>query len=241
MSTTAVTPIFVIGTGRSGTHLLANILASHPEITATIEKEPMFGLSTSIALNPGLKNSLLPELLDAYRREISITTTRIYCDKSHPNLWHVEVLLEHFPRALFIGIERNPYACIASMMKHSGVSAWHFNWRHFPIPNQFLGITEAIASEYETLCLPEKCALRWLAHHERMNEVQRTIGDKLLLIHYENLVREPKLVLGRLAEFLGLHGPFYPPEIKKETLDKWKIQLIIEEINKIETIISISP
>ena len=34
-------PIFVIGTGRSGTHWIGYILAAHPDIRATIEVSPI--------------------------------------------------------------------------------------------------------------------------------------------------------------------------------------------------------
>lgn len=38
-------PIFVTGTGRSGTHWLGFSLGDHPEVQSTVETQPMFGLS----------------------------------------------------------------------------------------------------------------------------------------------------------------------------------------------------
>ncbi len=61
--TPATRPIFVIGTGRSGTHWLGYSLGNHPEIRATIEVQPMFGLSTRMALNPALEMQLFEKLI----------------------------------------------------------------------------------------------------------------------------------------------------------------------------------
>jgi hypothetical protein len=56
----SVRPIFIIGTGRSGTNWVGNTLAVHPQIRATIEAQPMVGWSVALALNPSLKWKHLP-------------------------------------------------------------------------------------------------------------------------------------------------------------------------------------
>ena len=63
-------PIFVIGTGRSGTHWIGYSIAEHPEIHATIEAEPMFQWSTTMALNPQSEQQLLPKLIKIYKQKI---------------------------------------------------------------------------------------------------------------------------------------------------------------------------
>src|SRR5262245_13442039 len=113
-------PVFVVGTGRSGTHWLAYILQRHPEIRMTIEKEPMFGWSTRIALNPELSDRLLWKLILFYRIQFWISAPRHYLDKSHPNIWIAEDLARAFPDALFLGILRDPYGTVASMLRHKG-------------------------------------------------------------------------------------------------------------------------
>ena len=118
-------PVFVIGTGRSGTHWLGYSLGNHPEVRATVEMKPMFGLSTRMALDASLESQLFGKLKRAYQWQLLRSAPRLYLDKSHPNIWIAEKLKDAFPKSQFVAIERNPYATVASMMKHKGVSAWH--------------------------------------------------------------------------------------------------------------------
>lgn len=140
-------PVFVIGTGRSDTHWLGYSPGNHPEVRATVEAQPMFSLSTKMALNLTLEVELFGRLVAAYNPHLNY-------------IWTAEKLKKVFPKSLFVGIERNPYATVASMMKHKGVSAWHGRWREFPIPNRFLGITPELEDVYDNLPLASQCALR---------------------------------------------------------------------------------
>ena len=164
-------PIFVIGTGRSGTHWLAGTLKTHREIRATIEVKPMFRWATQMALDASTQPRLLPKLIFAYRRQLFYSAPRLYLDKSHPNIWLAEPLKAAFPTAQFLAIERNPYATVASMLRHRGVAAWHQRWRDFPVPNRFLGISEELAEHYDELPLAARCAHRWLANRQRIVEL----------------------------------------------------------------------
>ena len=174
----------------------------------------MFGLSTQMAMNPGLEKRLYPQLVKAYKQELSKSAPKLYMDKSHPNIWLAEKLKASFPRALFIGIERNPYATVASMMKHKGVTAWHSRWREFPVPNRFLGISATEAEGYENIPIASQCAMRWLAHHSRMS---------------------------RLENILGVNTSTAMPDSSLESLHKRESQLSNEEIEQIKKIVGFSP
>lgn len=195
-------PIFIIGTGRSGTHWLAQSIEAHPDVHATIETEPMFSLSIRMALNPSLEKSLFGKLAEAYRHELS--KPGIYLDKSHPNIWLAEKLKEAFPQSLFVGIQRQEQGTVASMMKHDGVLEWCNRWREFPIPNRFLGITERMADTYDGMPMAARCVTRWAAHRDRMKALKGILGDDLLVILYEGFVRNPQETLDSLHRFLGL-------------------------------------
>lgn len=234
-------PVFVIGTGRSGTHWLGYSLGSHPEIFATIEAKPMFSLATRMALNPNLEGRLFKRLVMTYHWQLLKASPRLYIDKTHPNIWLAEKLKRAFPKALFIGIERNPYATVASMMKHAGVSAWHRRWQEFPIPNRFLGITSEIAETYDSVPFASQCALRWLAHHNRMNELKSALKNDLLVISYELFAHNPVDTVRSLKTFLKLHEPIPVPEVKIESLGKWKAQLSDAELIDIQNIVGFSP
>lgn len=241
LNTSTTRPIFVIGTGRSGTHWLGYSLGDHPEIRATIEAAPMFGLSTKMALDPSLETRLFGILVLAYKWQLFRSAPRLYLDKSHPNIWIADKLKNAFPKSLFVGIERNPYATVASMMKHKGVSAWHKRWKEYPIPNQFLGISTELARTYDNIPFASQCAMRWLAHHNRMNELKSALGNDLFIISYENFAYNTEKVIHDLQEFLGLKQPIPIPEVRTDSLDKWRKQLSNEEINQIQNIVDFPP
>ncbi|NER80821.1 MAG: sulfotransferase [Leptolyngbya sp. SIO1D8] len=234
-------PIFVIGTGRSGTHWLGYSLGDHPEVRATIEAQPMFHLSRRMALNPDLESIFLGGLIAAYRWQLLKSSSRLYLDKSHPNIWIAEKLKKFFPKALFVGIERNPYATVASMMKHDGVAAWHRRWREFPIPNRFLGITPELINFYDKIPFAAQCSMRWVAHHKRIQELLNVLGDDLLVISYESFAHNTEQTIHELQQFLGLQQPIPIPDVKTESLDKWKTQLSDKEVRQIEKVVGFAP
>ncbi|QPB24341.1 sulfotransferase [Rhizobium sp. 007] len=170
----------------------------------TVEKAPIYNLVLEMALNPSSKVRLFPKLVQEYKRERDECTTKYYIDKSHQNLWHVEELIAAFPDARFIAIQREPYAVVASMLRHNSpvdvdqkaqefpkpdsILEWHHRWKEFPIPNRFLGISEEIAGSYEQFSMAKKCALRWQAHSERLKYLVSKFGDRVHVVNYENLI-----------------------------------------------------
>lgn len=234
-------PIFVIGTGRSGTHWLGYSLGDHPEIRATIETYPMFKLSTQMAMDVSKEARDFDRLVRAYRWQLLQSAPKLYMDKTHPNIWIAEKLKKAFPDAQFVGIERNPYATVASMMVHKQVSAWHKNWRKFPIPNRFLGITEQDAERYPSLSLAAQCAMRWVAHRDKLLELRTKLGKDLMTIQYEVFAHNPVETITELQQFLGLETPIPVPEVKSESLDKWKLTLTEQDIADIHQVTGVLP
>jgi len=229
--------VFVLGCGRSGTHWLGHILASHPDVAATVEKPALFDLVTRMALDPRTRPALFPELVRRYRREHLAVLPRWYADKSHPNLWLAEDLARAFPRARFVAIQRGPHATVASMLVHKGVLSWHRRWREFPVPNRFLGISVEEAPTYDSLPAAVKCALRWRSHAEETARLEGALPERLLLVRYEALIRETWDQLRRLQQFLGLEQPFPTPPVQADSLDRWRTQLTPEQVSQIDAVV----
>jgi len=229
--------VFVIGTGRSGTHLLGKTILSHQDVAGTVEKPRIFQNVTEAALYPNRRPQLLRQLVRAYRFEHSRVAPKHYCDKSHPNLWIAEDLAQAFPHSLFVGINRNPYAVVASMLIHPGVRRWHLEWRQFPVPNAFLGISEDLSSGYDNLPLAEKCTLRWISHEREMRRLQAALGERLLVVNYENLILNTQNQLTELQVFLGLATPIPGCEIRSDTIDKWKKNLSDSEVETVSRVL----
>lgn len=124
-------PVFIVGTGRSGTHFMAEILASHEEMTDLTggrENQFVFGNVTSAALS-GKKLGMVPIL--KYRMLAGKAYPKIFVDQSHPNLWHIEELLKAFPTAKFICMVRDPYSVAYSTLQHDGVKARLLAWEKY--------------------------------------------------------------------------------------------------------------
>lgn len=233
--------VFVMGSGRSGTHWLGYILESHPDIEATIETPAIFGRVTDMALDPSKRWFLFPELIELYRQERQRRDSRYYADKSHPSIWIAEYLADAIPTAKFIGIERDPYQTIASMLEHDGVGDWPRRWREFPVPNRFLGIDEENQDRYEEMRPVEQHALRWNSHHEQMTALRSRLGDRMTVLQYADLQERTEVTLRDLQRFLGLDTPFPQPEVRSSSTSKWRAILDAHAITDIAALTGVEP
>jgi len=233
--------VFILGCGRSGTHWMGYILKKHRDVYVTIEKKGIFDKVTEMAIDPSRKKHLLKPLIMRYRLEHACVAPRFYVDKSHPNLWLAEDLAQFFPNALFIGIQRDPYGTISSMLKHHGVRNWCQRWEEFPTPNSFLGITEFNIQTYRNLTLAGRCALRWKSHFEKMNDLQKKLGERIYIVQYEQMMLDPTGGAEQLRKFLKLTSPIPKPDVNKDSQNKWRDNLSVENCTEIEKVTGIKP
>jgi hypothetical protein len=231
-------PVFVVGTGRSGTHWVGYILDSHPDILVTVERPPMFQWVKQMALDPSLVPALLPRLVGRYNAYRSLAAPRVYADKSHPNIWLADELMAAFPGARFLGVLRSVRATVASMLMHRGVLRTIEQWERYPLPNRFLGIDEGVADRYRDMSLVERCALRWVAHANRLDELAgRLPAGNFLRLNYDAMATDPTLELQKLQEFLALDKPFPPVDVKRDALEKWRSQLSVDDLLAIDAVV----
>lgn len=229
-------PIFVLGTGRSGTHWVAWILEPHSELRTLIEKPPIFEWVTEIAIDPSAEIRLMDRLLQRYRLEAASSRPKRLIDKSHPNIWLAEQLAEAFPRAQFIGVLRDVFGTVASSLRHEGVRHWVEKWDRYPVPNRFLGITEQNRDEYAGMSLAARCAVRWKTHLHRLDSLEERLGDRMIRLRYGDLQTNTERELDRLQQFLGLKTRIPHPSIKTGSLTRWKQDLSVSEIAEIRAV-----
>lgn len=218
-------PIFIIGTGRSGTHFLAKSLIQHSRITDLTggsENPLVFPLVTSAAIDHEKQGGLLPEIHKRYELLKKAAAPQDFLDQSHPSLWFVEHLVDWFPRAIFIGIVRNPYSVVYSMLRHRGVRRWSEIWESFPTPNPFLGIRRGHEQSFREMIPVERCALRWASHFVRLDEVKMQFPSKVEVVSYEALCEAPQEVLATIQRGLGYPEAFPVPVVRRESLAKRK-------------------
>jgi hypothetical protein len=228
-------PVFIIGCARSGTTWLGTIFARSEGFHTTIEDPDIFPLVDGAVLYWNRRALFLDRLIPRYREQLLRAGECIYVDKSHQNIWLVEELDKAFPSALYVAIERTAYAAIASMMLHFGVRQHFVHWRRYPVPNAHLGITHADTFGYDDLPLSIKCALRWWSHDERLDELRRTLGDRLHVLCYEDLVEKTDVELEKLATFVGKRlQPVAPSRAPNE---KWEQILSRRQTNEIDRVL----
>jgi hypothetical protein len=230
--------IFVLGTGRSGTCWMGEILGSHPQIRGFVEPRPVFELVTQVAVDPAREERLLDRIFDEYRRLFELAKPFHFADKTHPVLWLAEKVATQFPNSSFVAMRRAVEPTVASMLRHSGVRRWCEQWESYPAPNRFLGISYENLEWYRNASLEQRCAARWYSHRNEIRRLAPVLGDRLLTVDYEDLVSRCDENLEKVRQFLELSEDFPALATRTGSLNKWKSQLSTKDVSGIESAVA---
>ncbi|HED16103.1 MAG TPA: sulfotransferase [Gammaproteobacteria bacterium] len=197
--------IFIISLPRSGSTMLQRLLGGHPEVLAVPEPwimlHPLYalkreGINTEYeafqarqALDDFLEHTANGEetYIEAirlmastlYSSALQETGKNFFVDKT-PRYFHIMPELHRvFPKAKFVILLRNPIAVLSSVLK-----TWFNNQ-----PEEFL-------KSYNQLDMAKGPGL--------LIEGIRALGDKAIVIRYEELVTDPDTQIRWLSEQLGL-------------------------------------
>jgi len=200
--------IFLIGSPRSGTTMLARMLGAHSEVHAPAEPHLMTGLAhlgyfakvdaapydpiiTQVALQalvPALPNgeqdyldSLRAHTDDLYAKLLSASDNRFLLDKTPAYALVLDFIAKLYPHARYVVITRNPLAAWSSQVESFFDDDPDAAERLSPLLDRYV---PAIA--------------RFL----------RERPASLVHVRYEDLVQDPEAHLRRIAEGIGL--PFEP-------------------------------
>lgn len=218
--------MFIIGgVGRSGTHLLADILDTSPELTVQYEDTPEFELATNIAVHSNSTDQ--QEVLASKYRELSNNIVV----KHHPAIWAYHHLTLSVPDVKFIVIERDVYQVVASTLRHPGCKEWCVRHKELP-PNPLSGSTHWLYRE--DMNLIQLITLRWMIHQLRIETIKN--NSNVFHIHYDDLIKRASLL--ELANYMGVDNKFKFPPIKPGTTDKWKKELTQGQKDDIKTLVA---
>lgn len=213
-----VQAVFVVGTGRSGTHFTCRAMAGFANVTDPLggqeNHDVLKGIATSALYHRPLPTSVL-----AYysARKDALGEGRVLLDQHHPNLFFFDQISQVFDDLVYLYPSRPVVQVVASMMRHRGVMSWYqvardgFSPLSFtkrvPVPNRFLGLRDR--AELETLPTHLLCALRVLAHNRRMAELAAA-DPRCRTISYEALVRDQEAAFEAVfdARERAALGPF---------------------------------
>lgn len=182
-------PVFVVGSMRSGSTLFRLILDAHPHIAISEETGFMGALAATKAIpnwrygrewygRVGWSEEELDSRLRAFyagmfERYAAGQGKRRWGEKTPFHSRHIPAMARVFPQAVFVGIVRHPGAVVSSLMK-----SFHY------------GVQEA--ADY------------WESTNIDVLREGAALGDeRFALLRYEDLVRNPEPTLRELMVWLG--------------------------------------
>ena len=178
-------PVFICGMLRSGSTLVEQILAAHPDVTAGGELDVLpwlLGRMAAATGSQGPSRSQIAETGEEYLAKIRelFPGARIVTDKRPDNFLHLGLIKAMFPRARIVYTRRDPRDTCLSI--------------YF----QYLGDQLRYATDLGNIA-------HYFRQHERlMHHWQACFGDNIQTVDYDELVRSPESVLRPLLGFLGL-------------------------------------
>jgi len=184
-------PIFVVGLPRSGSTLVEQILASHPEVEGTMELPDMVAVSRRIsgtaagfpealAAYPVAGLRALGEEYIARTRPFRRLGRRFFVDKFSGNFILIPLIHLALPNARIVDVRRHPMACCFSAFKQSFAGGQNFSY----------GLSDLgrFYAEYVALMELYACVLPGRVHR----------------VLYEDLVADTEREVRRLLDYCGL-------------------------------------
>jgi len=187
LDTSSTRPVFIIGMPRSGTSLVEQILASHPNVFGAGELDDITNIAvslytkhTDVCLQPTDKKKLstIAKIYTDRLEELNSSTLRV-TDKMPGNFMHLGLINILFPNAYIIHCIRDPLdTCLSCFFQDFGRNhPWKYNLKNI---GQYYG-------EYRRL----------MDHWYNLN-------IKIHDITYEDLVENQKAVTKKLLGFTAL-------------------------------------
>jgi tetratricopeptide (TPR) repeat protein len=190
-------PIFIVGLPRSGSTLLEQILASHPQVEGTMELPNILNLvgqfddlAASRDGYPETVGRASPAQLTALGRRYLEETAPLragrehFTDKLPNNFSHIGLIHAILPRAILIDARRHPMDACFSTFKQYFAEGQNFSYDLVDLGRYY------------------RCYVALMDHWDRV------LPGRVLHIQYEELVREPEATIRRLLAHCGL--PFEP-------------------------------
>lgn len=181
------TPIFIVGLPRSGTTLVAELLAHFPQVCNRGESPWLATLAEQDLLRGQPRGTALQNAAIAYAtrmRRDDAPSSRWFIDKQPLNLRYLDLILALFPQARIVHCTRNP--------RDNALSLWM---------QSFAEDVQGYAYDFSDMALVMQDCAR-LMYHWRAR-----YPGSILEVKYEQLVASPSHVIAALATALGLGSP----------------------------------
>ena len=235
-------PVFIIGTARSGTSLLARLIGTHPEIANWSEANEVWD-PTGYPSRP----NVAPDWVDPYafnerwwqdaqhrQREIpamfgvfqTFRQKPYFLNKSPFNTFRIPHILQLFHNARFINITRHGLAVVNSrLQKETGFVEG--------MPYKFDGDDTSYDFDTTALCFARlwKLSVEEVIEQDKQHQLSHT--GRLLNLSYEQLCEHPEQALCDVQNFLNLSSTIEVHEPLRDNNDKWKNYFVPDLVRKL--------
>lgn len=227
-------PIFILGTGRSGTTILGVVMSMHRDISFLNEPKAIWaylrpdedligsyhrGKARYRLAAEDATRDVTSKIERIYGFYLRITGGRRVLDKYPELIFRIPFLLKMFPDAKFIFLSRNGWDTCASITQWSsrlGVTAhgethdwWGVNGRKWDL------LVDQIISEHPDLSLHldeirtfsdqrARAATEWIVTMREGLRLLQQHPASVIHISYEKLCADPTRVLSEICQFAGL-------------------------------------
>jgi len=184
-------PVFIIGMPRSGTSLIEQIISSHPEVGGVGEHNEINIIDVQIIPNIDISvNEIKKQLRDAPLKEYADQYLKVLCNsrrassrvvnKMPDNYLQLGLIHALFPNAYIIHAIRNPLdTCLSCYFQNFTHVDWSFD-------------LELIGNQYRF-------------YRKVMDHWKKILPEnKILDIHYEQLVDNPESQIRKIIDYLNL-------------------------------------
>jgi tetratricopeptide (TPR) repeat protein len=182
--------LLIVGMPRSGTSLTEQIFASHPDVGACGESQSLPALWRRVckdparAFTPSVDDAVLLEEGRAYVEDLRAESSRagvaLLTDKNPMNLFLLSVAARALPGLRVIRCRRRAMDVCVSCY------------------------TSPLGPDHEYACDLQDCAAYFASAERVLDAAQNALGDAMLDVSYETLVRDPEPVIRGMLEHAGL-------------------------------------
>jgi tetratricopeptide (TPR) repeat protein len=177
------TPIFIVGVPRSGTTLVAELLARHPDVCHRGELPWMPSLAEQFANGGRADHEWLAHAGTHYAQQLrqDDSDARWFIDKQPQNFMHVDLILALFPHARIVHCQRNT--------RDNALSLWM---------QSFQPGAQDFAYDFSDIGAVIQGSRRLMAHW------MKRYPAAIRAVRYEELTEDPAAALQPLSTWLGL-------------------------------------
>jgi len=224
-------PIFIVGTGRSGTTILGQILSIHPDVCFLNEPkllwysvDPRDDVLGNFSEAPGTffmteadySHAKYCRIKRLYSIILKLTGTTNILDKYPEMIFRVRYIRSMFPNAKFLFLVRNGWDTVGSITTWSRTHEvttqdgrtenwWGLNNRKWTL------LLDQVVNNYPPLVHIDwqhvsdydRAAVEWVMTMQEGLQLIDTDAE-ILLIRYEDLLNDPQKIICDIVDFCGL-------------------------------------